>query len=496
MNPAGDVTKTMTGTDLRLNIPAGPHDLWTNNQNAPRVLQSVGNTDFEVETKFETSPTSSIQYEGIYVEASPNNWARFIVYNYGGTAYANAATMNGSTPNWIGSTAIPAGTNLWIRVKRVGNQWTASYSQNGTTWTTYANFAYTMTVTKIGPYAGTDDSGSGYPTFSPTIDYFFNTANPITPEDGGTPPTTTTTTTTTTAPPTTTTTAPATTTTTAPATTTTTKPPVTTTTTAPPTTTTAPATTTTTKPPVSGAPFSDDFSAATLDPRWSFVNPAGDVTKTMTGTDLRLNIPAGPHDLWTNNQNAPRVLQSVGNTDFEVETKFETSPTSSIQYEGIYVEASPNNWARFIVYNYGGTAYANAATMNGSTPNWIGSTAIPAGTNLWIRVKRVGNQWTASYSQNGTTWTTYANFAYTMTVTKIGPYAGTDDSGSGYPTFSPTIDYFFNTANPITPEDGGTPPTTTTTTTTTTRHPPPRRPRRPPPRQRPRRPPPPRPSRR
>ncbi len=228
-----------------------------------------------------------------------------------------------------------------------------------------------------------------------------------------------------------------------------------TTTTAPPTTTTAPATTTTTKPPVSGAPFSDDFSAATLDPRWSFVNPAGDVTKTMTGTDLRLNIPAGPHDLWTNNQNAPRVLQSVGNTDFEVETKFETSPTSSIQYEGIYVEASPNNWARFIVYNYGGTAYANAATMNGSTPNWIGSTAIPAGTNLWIRVKRVGNQWTASYSQNGTTWTTYANFAYTMTVTKIGPYAGTDDSGSGYPTFSPTIDYFFNTANPITPEDGG-----------------------------------------
>ncbi len=197
--------------------------------------------------------------------------------------------------------------------------------------------------------------------------------------------------------------------------------------------------------------------AATLDPRWSFVNPAGDVTKTMTGTGLRLDIPAGPHDLWTNNQNAPRILQSVANTDFEVETKFETSPVNGIQFEGVHVEASPGNWARFVVYAVNGKTYADSRTMTGGKPTTRATSQIAAGTTLWIRVKRVGDRWTASYSRNGTTWTTYANYTYAMTVSKIGPFAGTDNTGSGtpYPTFSSTVDSFFDTAHPCAPEDAG-----------------------------------------
>ncbi len=59
-----------------------------------------------------------------------------------------------------------------------------------------------------------------------------------------------------------------------------------------------------------------------------------------------------------------------------------------------------------------------------------------------------------------------------MTVSKIGPFAGTDNTGSGtpYPTFSSTVDYFFDTAHAITPEDAGPAPTTTTAPPTTTDH--------------------------
>ncbi len=72
---------------------------------------------------------------------------------------------------------------FWMRVKRTGNTWLLTYSQDGVTWLTGVSFSFTMTVADLGPYAG--NAGSPPPAWTASVDYFFNTASPIVPEDGG-----------------------------------------------------------------------------------------------------------------------------------------------------------------------------------------------------------------------------------------------------------------------------------------------------------------------
>jgi hypothetical protein len=68
---------------------------------------------------------------------------------------------------------------FYMRVKRVGSQWTGSYSANGSTWTQAVTFSQAITVASIGPWAG--NAGSPAPAFNALVDYFFNTASPQLP---------------------------------------------------------------------------------------------------------------------------------------------------------------------------------------------------------------------------------------------------------------------------------------------------------------------------
>ncbi|MGE3834826.1 MAG: hypothetical protein AB7H43_08595, partial [Acidimicrobiia bacterium] len=61
--------------------------------------------------------------------------------------------------------------------------YTGRYSRDGTTWTTFATLTFTPTITKLGPYAGTANGGTGTPpALTTTIDHFSNTASPVPPE--------------------------------------------------------------------------------------------------------------------------------------------------------------------------------------------------------------------------------------------------------------------------------------------------------------------------
>jgi hypothetical protein len=69
-----------------------------------------------------------------------------------------------------------------MRIKREGDQWTQSYSFDGANWTSQPSFTHILTVTDLGPYSG-NGVGAGSPAHTASIDYFFNTASPIDPED-------------------------------------------------------------------------------------------------------------------------------------------------------------------------------------------------------------------------------------------------------------------------------------------------------------------------
>ena len=85
---------------------------------------------------------------------------------------------------------------------------------------------------------------------------------------------------------------------------------------------------------------------------WNWVDPVGNSNYAMTGSQLAISVPQGSsHDLWTNANQAPRVLQPANNTDFELEAKFDSAVASRYQLQGIVVEGSNNRLVRFDFYH-------------------------------------------------------------------------------------------------------------------------------------------------
>src|SRR5687767_7149202 len=72
---------------------------------------------------------------------------------------------------------------------------------------------------------------------------------------------------------------------------------------------------------------SDEFNTPTLNTSvWTFVDPMGDSSLSMTGSHATIGVPAGTrHDLWTGANEVPALLQSASNDDFEIEARFDSA---------------------------------------------------------------------------------------------------------------------------------------------------------------------------
>ncbi len=490
-----------TNTDsawLVIAIPGGiAHEPWTGGNFAPRVMQAANNADFEVEAKFESPLTQRFQIHGVIVEQGPGDYIRFDLNSDGTSTKAFAASLSGGTATTrINVTADGNGVvPQWLRVKREGNLWTQMYSLNGTAWTVAGTFTQTLIMDSIGVFVG--NTGTTIPAYSGKVDYFFNTRSPIVPEDGGIAPDP--------LPPVFSTIQVTTTSGTATVTWTTNEPATSAVSYGP---TTAYENGTITDParvlshsltlsglnPLSTYHFrvggtdssgnagtgtdsvfttrsastivSDDFNRSALDStRWTVVNPLGDATVTTvsTGTDsasVAISIPGGvAHDVWTGVKNAARIMQPANNVDFEVIVKYLSRLTQRYQMQGVLVEQSAGDFLRFDFNSDGTNTKIFAASFTGGTATTrVSSTAGANGAApQWMRIRRIGSQWTLFYSFNGSGWTTAGTFSFPLTVSSIGPFAG--NTGTTIPAHTARIDYFFNADSPIVPEDG-TPDTT------------------------------------
>jgi hypothetical protein len=233
---------------------------------------------------------------------------------------------------------------------------------------------------------------------------------------------------------------------------------------------------------------SDDFNTCDLNTGlWEFIDPVGDATLTMTGTHtedawVSISVPAGvSHDVWEENL-APRIMQPANDRDFEIEVKFESGLSQMFQMQGVLIEEEEDeNFLRFDFYGNGSDTYIFAAGFSNGTPTSMVNDVI-TGTNaapLYMRVRREGDLWTQSYSFDGENWTTSVSFTHPLTVTAVGAFVGNAGSqqdaivpsvmhgapmtavkafvgnaDSSPPAHTGYIDYFFNTASPIVPEDG------------------------------------------
>jgi len=157
----------------------------------------------------------------------------------------------------------------------------------------------------------------------------------------------------------------------------------------------------------------------------NFFDPLGDCTvrRSDTGTFLQLVVPPGIHDLSHYNRglNAPRVLQSVsGDFRARVAVRFPLAPGNTVppgagtkpyHGAGLLVWAGPHKYFRF--ERDGWTE--PSGKLNGYWPlfevwtdNEVERPKIKKmgklGPISQLAIRRVGNDFTLMYSENGKTW--------------------------------------------------------------------------------------------
>ena len=195
--------------------------------------------------------------------------------------------------------------------------------------------------------------------------------------------------------------------------------------------------------------FSDTFSSTTLDSRWRFFDPVGDVTLSLTGTNAEFDIPTGTgHDLWKRSSNkAPRLLQPVTNVDFGVEVKFATVPSLQYQIQGLIIQQDDDSFLRFGTYHNGSALNLFVALIDGGTVDIFLNQALAAqDMPTYLRVERVGDTWSYSYSEDGVTWTSAANISQVLVPTEVGFYGG---NAGPNPAYVASAEYFMDMSQPI-----------------------------------------------
>ena len=130
------------------------------------------------------------------------------------------------------------------------------------------------------------------------------------------------------------------------------------------------------------------------------VDPIGDSSISVDGYTLQKNVPAGTsHDVWLSGNMAPRAVQAVANTDFEIEAKFESPLSQQYQLQGILVEQDASNFLRFDFTNNGtDTRIFAAAFSNGSVSVKV-NTVVAIGSPMFF-----GWRGSETNGPSGTRW--------------------------------------------------------------------------------------------
>jgi len=467
VNPVGDGTVSLNGSEAQLSLPAGSeHDVWKTGNRSLRLMQTVADIDFKVEVKFDTFVNQGSQMQGLIVEQDANNYLRFDRYFDGTNVHLFVAKFVSGQPTVQINTTLSGATFalFWLRVQRTGNTWTYTWSRDGSTFNTATTFTFGMAVNRVGPFVG-NCCGSASPAFTGAIDYFRNIGSLISAVTATPGPNSATISWTTSVP-------------------------ASsqldyglssayTTSVSSPTLVTSHSLTatglscntpyhyqvtsvdgsgntgqsadavftTTSCSGMTGPPVSDEFNTSTLDTSlWTIVNPVGDGTVSFSGTEVQLALPAGTeHDVWKTGNRSLRLMQAVADVDFKVEIKFDSFVQQNSQMQGLIVEQDANNYLRFDQYFDGTNVHLFVAKFVGANPTALSNTTLSGSTfaPFWLRVQRTGSGWTYTWSADGTTFNTATTFTFNMSPTRIGPFVGNCCAGTS-PAFTSAIDYFRN----------------------------------------------------
>ncbi|MEZ6120075.1 MAG: hypothetical protein R3C28_26380 [Pirellulaceae bacterium] len=167
-----------------------------------------------------------------------------------------------------------------------------------------------------------------------------------------------------------------------------------------------------------------------------------------------IHVPAGSvHEPWSSN-NAARMMQPTENTDMGFGGEIRTGHQPKLSGTRDLVQQDNGNYLRFDFFSIGTSIYVFAASITNSVATQRIFAPVSVTAPMYLRVNRLGDLWTMSYSDNGWVWNSAGSFTNVMNVTQVGVFAGNYPSGGVTPAHTTKVDYFFDTDTSIIPEDG------------------------------------------
>jgi Chitobiase/beta-hexosaminidase C-terminal domain/Bacterial Ig-like domain (group 2)/Beta xylosidase C-terminal Concanavalin A-like domain len=176
------------------------------------------------------------------------------------------------------------------------------------------------------------------------------------------------------------------------------------------------------------APPGPALADAFLGPFWKLANPVGGSASISDG-HLFIGVPGGSnHDALTPSNQAVRVVQTVGNSDFDVAIKIDSPvvPSDTGTSQGLMLMAGNADYITFALTTDGTRVGLKANTVvNGAVSTVLQDTDFTEyQTPMYLRMARSGSAYIAYYSVDGMNWTQAASFTYSQVPTAIGPFAG------------------------------------------------------------------------
>lgn len=176
-------------------------------------------------------------------------------------------------------------------------------------------------------------------------------------------------------------------------------------------------------PAAPAGPVADAF----LGPFWMLVTPAGG-SAAISNSHLFIGVPGGGnHDPLLPSNQAVRVVQAIGNEDFDVAVKIDSPLVASDgnTSQGVMVLSSKGNFITFALTTDGTRIGLSARMVSGGVATAVldDSDFTQYQNPMYLRVTKAGSAFVALYSLDGENWTQATSFTDAATFTSIGPFA-------------------------------------------------------------------------
>ncbi len=176
-------------------------------------------------------------------------------------------------------------------------------------------------------------------------------------------------------------------------------------------------------PAAAGPALADGFTG----PFWRLQTPVGG-SASISNSHLFLGVPGGAnHDPLQPSNQAVRVVQAIGNQDFDVSIKIDSPlvAADADTSQGLMLLADNEDFVTFALTTDGNNIGLSVHTViRGVASTILEDTDFSQYQNpMYLQLIRTGSAYVAQYSVDGASWTQAASFTYLTPPTAIGPYA-------------------------------------------------------------------------